>query len=70
MMELTYAKDASFGFLPEDSRHLALDPLEPGDLALFITSQDGEGITIIGSLEELRTFAGRLEKRLAEKSTK
>lgn len=61
MMELSYAKDVSFGFLPEDSRHLALDPLEPGDKALFITSQDGEGITLIGAVSELQAFAGRLD---------
>lgn len=64
MMELSYARDASFGFLPEDSRHLALDPLEPGDKALFITSQDGEGITLIGTREELLAFAVRLNRWL------
>ena len=60
MMELTYANDAEFGFLPEDSRHLVLDPLEPGDKALFITSQDGEGVALIGTPAELKDFAIRL----------
>ena len=62
MMELTYAKDAQFGLLDDDSPHLALDPLtQPDQRALFITSQDGEGVTLIGTLEELQNFAGRLD---------
>ena len=64
MMELTYAKDAGFGFLPEDSRHLALDPLEPGQKALYIVSQDGEGLTLIGTPAELKDFAADLNSWL------
>lgn len=60
MMELSYVRDASFGFLDQDSRHLALDPLEPGQEALAITSPDGEGITLIGTPAELEDFAARL----------
>ncbi len=60
-MELTYAKDARVGFLEDDSEHLAMDPLsQPGQKAMFITSQDGEGVTLIGTMAELRDFADRL----------
>ena len=57
MMELTYAKDARVGFLHEDHSALALDPLKPGQLAMFITSQDFEGVTIIGTLGQLCDFS-------------
>jgi hypothetical protein len=60
-MELTFATDARFGFLEPDDNVLALDPLQPGQEALFITSQDFEGVTLIGTPEELRGFAAALD---------
>ena len=60
MMELTYAKDARIGFLDRDSPHLELDPLKPHQLALFVTSPDFEGITVIGTLGQLCDFSDHL----------
>lgn len=68
MMELTYASDAEYGFLAHNSKHLSMDPLMPGERAMFITSHDGEGVTLIGSLAELRLFAARLNGFLAEQA--
>jgi hypothetical protein len=63
-MELTFAMHARVGFLEKDDNLLAMDPLEPGQLAMFITSQDFEGVTLIGTLEELRSFSGHLRRVL------
>lgn len=60
MMELTYAKDARVGFLEADSPHLALDPLKRGQLAMYVTSQDFEGITLIGTLTQLCNFSDHM----------
>lgn len=65
MMELSFAETTEVGFLERDSRHLQLDPLQPGQEAMFIATPDGEGITLIGSTRELMDFAHRMVKTIA-----
>lgn len=63
-VELTRAIDAQFGFLEADHPVLELDPLEPGQKALSITSQDGYGVVIVGTPEELRGLVSRMVRSL------
>lgn len=65
MMELSPAEKARVGFLERDDNVLALDPLKPGQEALFVTSQDFEGITLIGTREDLMDFGLRLMHTVA-----
>lgn len=64
MMELTHAEDARVGFLDPHDNILAEDPLMPGEHALYVTSQDFEGVTLIGTLDELNDFVDRLNRVL------
>jgi len=66
MMELSYANTTEIGFLERDSRHLQLDPLKPSEEALFIATPDGEGITLIGTREDLMDFALKLMHTVAQ----
>lgn len=59
-MELTYATETRFGFLDVDDNALALDPLQPGQAAFFVTSPDFEGITLIGTPEQLSHLANQM----------
>jgi len=65
MMELSFAETTEVGFLERDSRHLQFDPLEPAQEALFIATPDGEGITLIGTREDLMDFSLRLMQTVA-----
>jgi hypothetical protein len=62
--ELTRATDAQFGFLEPDHPVLEMDPLEPGQKAMFITSQDGYGVVIVGTQEELRELVVRMVREV------
>lgn len=67
-MELTPAKDARVGFLSDDDKeYMELDPLAPGHHALFIASPDWDkGVTLVGTLPELRGFAAQLAVLLGD----
>lgn len=58
-LEVSRADDAQFGFLEEDHDLLESEPdlVAAGEEAFYVTTPDGEGIVIIGTLQEIREFA-------------
>lgn len=64
-IELTMADDAQFEFADEDHDANSMGDLtELGKPCLLITSPDGEGVGIIGTLQEIREFVGLMARGL------
>lgn len=65
--EVCSADDAQFGFLEEDHDLLVSEPdlVGPGQKAFYVTTPDGEGTVIIGSLQALREFARHMVRGLS-----
>lgn len=63
-IELTMAGDAQFTLTAPDHEVNAFGDIEPGQECMVITSMDGEGVGIIGSLQEIRDVAAQMVRYL------
>lgn len=63
-IELSKAYEAQFGFAEKDEEIYVEGDVKPGEKCLYVTSMDGEGVGLVGTLQEIRDFVGLMARGL------